>query len=221
MSATVSVVVPVFNGERFLAAALASAFQQSHQPAEVIVVDDGSTDRSCEIAQSVRGVQLISGTHSGVSAARNVGVQAANGEWIAFLDADDTWMPAKLARQVALGQAGGQLVVCKYRPVFHSGVPSWYSGPAENESADCFFPSAWLVRRDVFEKVGGFDSAWTHGEDFEWLSRAIAAGVGLQMAEDVLVNRGIHTGNASKDTDVRRMVLDLVRLRSRARAAAQ
>lgn len=98
----VSVVVPVFAGERFLGEALETIAAQSYSHLETIVVDDGSPDASAEIAASHPGVRLLCEPHRGVAAARNTGVQAARGELIAFLDQDDLWDASKISRQVAL-----------------------------------------------------------------------------------------------------------------------
>src|SRR5215469_3467519 len=95
-----SVIIPVYNCERFIGAALDSIFAQSRRPAQVIVVDDGSADSSSAIAQE-RGAIVIRQANAGVSAARNVGMRAASQPWLAFLDADDTWMPNKLELQWA------------------------------------------------------------------------------------------------------------------------
>lgn len=102
----ISVVIPVFNGERYLAQAIASALEQTLPPHQVIVVDDGSTDSSREIAASFGDpVTLSVQANQGPSAARNLGAAQSSGDWIAFLDADDYWQPGKLAQQVAVIEA--------------------------------------------------------------------------------------------------------------------
>src|SRR5215212_4035999 len=96
----VSIVIPVYNGERFLTFALQSIFDQDYCPLEVIVVDDGSIDDSGNIARSFQEVRYVHQSNQGASAARNAGVAAAQGELIAFLDADDVWTPInKMSRQ--------------------------------------------------------------------------------------------------------------------------
>src|SRR5213078_156464 len=96
----VSVIIPVYNGARYLRAALESVFAQTYRPIEVIVVDDGSGDDSGVIAQSFPDVHFIHQENQGVAAARNHGFDAARGEFIAFLDQDDLWTPEKLKVQV-------------------------------------------------------------------------------------------------------------------------
>src|SRR3954470_15704279 len=95
----VSALVPVFNGERFLAEALDSIFAQRWEPLEVVVVDDGSTDRSAEIARSY-SVSYLHQENAGIATARNAAIEAAGGEIVAFLDADDVWLPGSLEKRV-------------------------------------------------------------------------------------------------------------------------
>lgn len=96
----VSVVIPCYNGAIYLDEAIESVLAQEYDPLELIVVDDGSTDESGAVASQYREVRLISMPHSGVGATLNVGVRHALGELLAFLDADDRWLPDKLALQV-------------------------------------------------------------------------------------------------------------------------
>src|SRR4026207_773633 len=96
----VSVIVPVYNGRRYLRAALESVFAQTYRPIEVIVVDDGSVDDSGTIAQSFPEVRYMHQTNQGVAAARNNGIDAAQGEFFALLDQDDLWATDKLKVQV-------------------------------------------------------------------------------------------------------------------------
>jgi len=107
----VSVVIPAYNGEAYLEACLASVCAQTAPPLEVLVIDDGSTDRTAAIAQAFAArdgrVRCIRQENTGVSAARNRGVAEAAGDWIAFLDGDDLWLPEKLERQLALQEATG------------------------------------------------------------------------------------------------------------------
>src|SRR5215203_2066024 len=98
---TVSVVIPVFNGERFIAEAIQSVLDQTFRDFEMIVVDDGSTDATERIVRQFSGsLSYHRQENSGVGVARNLGVECSKGEWIAFLDADDVWYPTKLADQL-------------------------------------------------------------------------------------------------------------------------
>lgn len=98
---TISVVIPAYNCEKHIKRALDSVLAQTRRPDEIIVVDDGSTDRTAEIADSFGSkIKLIKQENAGASVARNTGIQAATGQWIAFLDADDEWLPEKLQIQL-------------------------------------------------------------------------------------------------------------------------
>ena len=99
-SPLVSTIIPVFNGERLLPEALDSVFRQDYRPIEVIVVDDGSTDGTSLVARSCPEVRYLYQSNQGLGAARNAGIAAACGEFIAFLDADDIWLPRKLSSQM-------------------------------------------------------------------------------------------------------------------------
>src|ERR1700757_37711 len=94
----ISVIIPAYNAAHFLPRCLKSVFAQTLQPAEVIVVDDGSTDDSADVARKL-GARVVSRPNGGLSAARNTGVQSSTSEWIALLDADDLWAPEKLRAQ--------------------------------------------------------------------------------------------------------------------------
>jgi glycosyltransferase involved in cell wall biosynthesis len=98
----VSVIIPAYNAERFIAQSVRSATEQSYADIEVIVVDDGSRDDTARIASGYPGVHVLRQANAGVSAARNAGVHASSGELVAFLDADDVWHADKIATQVAL-----------------------------------------------------------------------------------------------------------------------
>lgn len=196
----VSVVVPVFNGEAFLEEALASALAQSYPAREIIVVDDGSTDSSSAIAQSL-GIRYLFQENVGVSAARNAGLAIAQGEFVAFLDADDAWLPTKLERQVSAlrGTPGAGYALCHQLTVFEPGlVPR---GPSIRRSGTlaepAFVPSAWLVRKCTLEQGGVFDEALRAGEDTDWMVRARDAGVGYVMVDEPLLRRRVHKGSLS------------------------
>jgi glycosyltransferase involved in cell wall biosynthesis len=197
----VSCIIPVFNGERYLAETLDSVFAQTHVPAEVIVADDGSTDRSAEIAQTYpRPVVTIHQPNAGHAAARNLGLSIATGELVAFVDADDLWHPEKLARQLALFAARPELGV-----VFTHLQNFWSpdADPASRPNEDAFRPVpgytsvTMLARRELFTRVGLLDVTLQHGNDRDWFCRAAEHGVLLEMMPDVLVQRRLHASNRS------------------------
>ncbi len=119
----ISCVIPVFNGERYLGEALESVLAQSYQPLEVIVVDDGSTDGTAEVARRYgERVRYVWQPNAGETAARNLGLTAAQGEFIAFLDADDVWHSEKLERQIARFQERPEIDLC-FTQIQHFWMP--------------------------------------------------------------------------------------------------
>lgn len=109
----ISVVIPCYNAAAFLGETLRSAVKQTHPPVEVIVVDDGSSDNSAKLAESYGSpVRVIRQPNGGAAVARNTGVKAATGDWIAFLDADDLWAPTRLDTLAAIARTAGEDVVC-------------------------------------------------------------------------------------------------------------
>ena len=117
MDQSVTVVIPCYNAARFLRQTLESVLNQTHAPLEVLVIDDGSTDESAAIAQSYGPpVRVICQPNQGESVARNRGIEEARGDWIAYLDADDLWLPEKLERQLAAVQPGVSCIHTNFRP---------------------------------------------------------------------------------------------------------
>jgi len=222
---SVSVIVPVFNGEAFIRDALASVRNQTVAPLETIVVDDGSTDRTAELVQSMPGVTLIRQRNAGPSAARNAALARASGEWIAFLDADDIWLPHKLQRQLALAAQRPelQIVMATHLPFLAKGthLPNWLNPQWLKDGADTFAPSVVLARRTLFKSVGLFNESLRISEDFEWFARARVAGVEMGNVPEILVHKLIHQSNLSHEMPKARvnMAQTLLKIVQQRRAA--
>ncbi len=180
----VTVIVPAYNAERTIVAAIASVQQQSFGDWELIVIDDGSCDRTVELLNRVKEprMQVHRYANAGVSVARNRGIARAQGEYIAFLDADDLWRQDKLECQVAaLEQHANAAVAYSWTCVMnesatmiHPASPVWYEGNVYSQLLVRNFllcGSNPLVRRHALERVGGFDATLTHGEDWELFVR--------------------------------------------------
>ena len=206
---TVSVVIPVHQGERFVGEAIASVRAQTLPAAELIVVDDRSTDASAEVArQAVAGwpaATVVGQENAGPSAARNAGVALATGDLLTFLDADDRMTPDRLEHQVAHLSANPGLAVvvgCEWIEL-DEGIepPEWLR--AIRRGAPNPYILSMMVRREAFERVGGFDPGRRLGEEIDWIYRARVAGLGIEMVEHVYTLRRIHGANTTTETSMR------------------
>jgi glycosyltransferase involved in cell wall biosynthesis len=169
-SASISVIVPAYNGARFLSTALRSIREQEMPGMEVILVDDGSTDDPEFIAKEhANEIRYVRQEHSGQSSARNRGIRESSGEFIAFLDIDDLWMPRQLHHlmQVLQGQPDAGIAQGLMRQVVEN------SGGVLFETAPYRMPylGTCLFRRWVFDLCGLFDETMAFGEDYDLLFR--------------------------------------------------
>jgi len=195
-----SVIIPVYNGERYLEAAIASVLAQTAPSGEIVVVDDGSTDRSAEVAQSFGApVRCAMEPHSGLPGALNRGVELARGAFLAFLDADDLWTADKLARQLEALAANARLAaVFAHVEQFVSPEldPSLAPTlPAGRETGPAYVAGTMLIRTEAFHHVGRFDLRWQIGNFSEWYLRAQDAGLEHLMLPQILLRRRLHRDN--------------------------
>ena len=195
----VTAVVPVFNGERFLAQALKSIFEQSLPPDEVIVVDDGSTDGSAAIARDL-GARVISQPNAGAPAAKNVGIAAATGQLIAFLDSDDLWTPDKTRLQVEYLRAHPEMafVIGQIKVFAEPGFdpPSWFR-KSLFEPHEGYLTSSSMIRKCAFDQVGGYDGKHFPPENVDWFARASDAGLKGGSVGQLIALQRIHGANVS------------------------
>ena len=196
----VSVIVPVFNGGRYICDALRSAFGQDYRPIEVIVVDDGSTDNTAKVVRSFKDVIYIYQPNQGVAAARNVGISLSQGEFIAFLDADDLWAGDKLTRQIGwlLEHPETGYVTALFRNFLEKGTtrPAWLKEEQLVEDQRGGVPNL-VVRKSVFKRIGAFDANLRSGSDLGWVLCAKDAGISGFMLPHILLQRRIHGSNLS------------------------
>jgi glycosyltransferase involved in cell wall biosynthesis len=245
----VSVVMPVYNGERFLRESLDSVFAQTFQDFEMLCVDDGSTDRSASILRQYGPkIRAVRQENAGQSAARNAGVALAKGRYVAFLDQDDLWYPSKLMTQVAAIEADSRVVLvhCDFDRIDEKGqMVQQSAGISERSSAlgspmgqligeALIFPSAMMIRKDGYERSGGFFSELQGFEDFDLIARLKQQGEFIMVKERGMAYRmhgqgftragGLHIirsrekflrrmenlyrGDRTKETILRRMLAD-------------
>jgi glycosyltransferase involved in cell wall biosynthesis len=202
----ISVIIPVFNGEAFLAEAIESILRQDYHPLEIIIVDDGSTDGTATIASSYSaGVRYVYQPNSGPAAARNRGLKMANGEVIGFLDADDLWPENKIEHQLArlTDDPSVEIVIGLQLLVRIDGIVDGkhtfenLSNPRINLSLGCA-----LVRRSVFDIVGFFDETLYYCDDWDWFMRARELGVPMLIHQDVTLIARRHEGNMTNRVEL-------------------
>ncbi|MPZ48110.1 MAG: glycosyltransferase [Dehalococcoidia bacterium] len=204
---SISVIVPVYNGERFLQEALASALGQTRPPDEVIVVDDGSTDGSATIIQSLP-VTYLRQENQGPSAARNLAIRHASGNLLAFLDQDDVLLPHKLEAQLqALREdPDAGYALCYLRYLYEDkGAPGWFHGKGPEQGEPGYPPSCWLIRRETWDRVGPFQADRRYTQDMDWLARANDLGVKVHMVPEALVLKRIHGDNLLGSVEAAKM----------------
>lgn len=202
--ALISCIVPVFNGEKYLQKTLDSILDQSYNPLEIIVVDDGSTDKTAEIVKGYNAyVSYLWQPNKGPASARNLGLNSAKGEFVTFLDSDDLWHPEKLKRQIDRFHSRPELDTC----VTH--VQNFWIDELSEEKEKLqnhphtkpipgYFTGSLMARRAVFEKIGLFNDHLKHTDDTEWFLRAYEHNVNMKILPDVLVYRRIHQNNRSR-----------------------
>ena len=204
MGSLVSVIVPVYNGERYLTSTLQSVVAQDYRPIEILVIDDGSDDRSAEIARGFPEVRYFHQSNQGVSVARNLGIENAQGELIAFLDADDTWLPAKLTFQVRylLDHPEAGFVFARQRIFLEPGLvkPAWLKDELLADDCIGYIPSTLVAWKSVFNQVGRFDPEFALAEDADWFFRAKDAGIRFGVVPEVLLHKRVHGFNLSYRT---------------------
>lgn len=188
----ISVIIPLYNKEKSITATLKSVCEQTYTDMEIIVVNDGSTDKSATITSSYSDsrIRVVNKENGGVCSARNRGIQEAKGEYVALLDGDDIWDKEYLAEQVKMINdfpeaamwginfaevRNGQLI-----RTLATGLPDGYRGYVENyfqmegRRSDLFCSSSVVIRREMFDNVGMFDERIKYAEDSDMWFRIIA-----------------------------------------------
>lgn len=218
----VSVLLAVYNGEKYIAAALESIGQQQYRPLEILVIDDGSTDSTADIvwnfascmASSDLVVRYLPQVNQGQGAAFNVGLQAAAGEIVAFIDADDLWAPDKLSVQLPYLAHSTEENVSPPGIVLgrvHYFVDEATVDPATLARANSrpvhFSLGSSLFARWVFAHVGNFDADLRYGTDWDWFLRARALQIPMEtVVHDTLFVR-IHTENVTRRRELGAMYI--------------
>jgi len=190
----VSVIVAAFQAEAFLEEAIESILAQDYAPFEVVVCDDGSTDRTPEILAAHSELHTIRQPNSGPAAARNAAVRASSGELLAIFDADDLWPPTRLGVRADYLVQHPEVGCVLGRQEWINPPPWLTRDPVYGELDGIPILSA-MFRRSAFDAIGGFDESFTHSEDMDLLFRLREQGIPIEILPDVVMFRRFHGTN--------------------------
>ena len=197
----ISVIMPVFNAEKYVRQALESVLAQTVDDTEIICVDDGSTDSSLDIMRAFGNKITILGNNqnTGAAQARNTGIASARGEFLAFLDADDIWEPEKLSAQMLQFQNSPELDIsfsymkCFISPELSEEIKQLRHCPPDPMAG--YVPGTAIIKSTSFKKVGMLKPKWKVGEFIDWFARAKEMGLRYEMNPGVFLLRRIHETN--------------------------
>ena len=203
----ISVIIPTYNRAHILPRALDSVLAQTQLPIEIIVVNDGSTDGTKSVLSNYTGLKIIDQQHSGVSAARNIGLEHTNGEWIAFLDSDDEWLPEKLEQQWA-AICNDDKLICHTEEIWIRNGQRVNPMKKHQKFGGMIYerclplcvisPSSVMIHKSIFEVVGVFDESLEVCEDYDLWLRICAKYPTLFIDEPLIVKYGGHEDQLSR-----------------------
>ena len=197
----VSAVIPVKNGERYLSYAIESIMKNDYHPIEIIVVNDHSDDRTVEVARSFPKVRCLLNKGHGASNAYNTGIEAANGELIAFNAHDDLWTPEKLRVQVAymMEHPEIQYTISRMKLFLEPGStpPSGFKKHLLEGDHVGKLLETLMARKSLFERIGKFDPDVAISMDADWYARASDQQITMAIIPEVLLYRRVHNSNLS------------------------
>jgi glycosyltransferase involved in cell wall biosynthesis len=199
----ISVLIPVYNGARYLSECIQSVCDQTLPATEIIIIDDGSEDDTPKVATEWGSrVRYQRMAHRGVSGARNHGLRLAEADVVAFIDSDDVWLPEKLQRQIAaLSRANEPAMVFGYVQQFvSSDLTSEEAAQLKINTAPLpgLFPSTLLMRKSDCDRVGPFDESLQTGEFIEWCARASDEGIKTITVPEIVCRRRLHRNNSGR-----------------------
>jgi glycosyltransferase involved in cell wall biosynthesis len=201
--ASVSVVIPVLNGEKFLGEAITSALNQTVAPREVIVIDDGSTDRTPQIAAGFgRRIRYCRQEHQGPPAARNHGIIRATSLWISLLDSDDVWPENSLQLQLAAAENDASLqIIVGYALLWPDPNCESACPPHELHSEPRLIMNmgSALIRRSLFEQLGPLNAQLLYCDDWDWFMRARELGIHICVHNGLVLYYRRHAANLTNN----------------------
>ncbi len=202
-SPLVSCIVPVFNCERFVAESIDSALEQTYDPIEIVVVNDGSTDGTKALLGGYgERIKVIDQANAGMNTARNRGVEASSGSLLAFLDADDLWLPEKTEIQIErlAARPGAGICTCMIENFWKKELANEAERlrGTKHDGPRMASIQGIIVRREIFDRIGGLSTDTSHYAEIDILLRARADDVVIEHVDRILVRRRIHENNISR-----------------------
>jgi glycosyltransferase involved in cell wall biosynthesis len=210
LAPSLAVIMPVLNAAPFLAAAIESVLAEAPSGTHLVVVDGGSTDGSAAIAAGFPGARVLMQSGRGLAAARNQALRAVDADFIGFCDADDRWADGALAARLAYLQSrpGCDAVIGQVVGEALAGEPlTPLQASRLGQTLPGFTPGALLARRQVFQRVGGFDETLTIGADSDWFVRLQQSGLRLSVLPVVVLRKGARAASLSTDRETYRREL--------------
>ncbi|MBO7611851.1 MAG: glycosyltransferase [Elusimicrobia bacterium] len=206
----ISVMMPTYNNAGYISQAVESVYAQKYDNIEIVVVDDGSTDNTKEVLKKYKGIKYFYIEHKGISFARNIALEKSKGEYIAFCDSDDYWLPGKINTQIQYFKEHPdcEIVFTKYENLFEDEKLKTNKRAMHEKLMEKFLkqylPSS-IIKKELFEKYGNFDENFSGVEDTEFLYRIKRKGANIDhVISDIFYIRRIHgnnvTLNYNKDT---------------------
>ena len=205
----ISVIIPTFNRKKTLGRAIQSVMNQSLSPFEILIIDDGSNDGTEEwIKENFQDIKYIYQNNHGVSSARNIGIENAYGDWVAFLDSDDEWLPNKLNEQVKAIESNPEMKFFHTNEIWiRNGVRvnqmkkhKKYGGFIFEKCLDIcrISPSSVLIQKEIFDNIGTFDESLRVCEDYDLWLRIVAIYPVVFLDIPLIYKYGGHADQLSK-----------------------
>lgn len=203
-----SVIIPVYNAERHIRAAIESILAEQYPSLEIITVDDGSTDASAQIVQSFPEVTYYYQTNKGPAAARNLGIKQAKGEFILFLDADDLFPQGKIRLQLNYFEQKPeiQITLGKSQVFFEEGASdAVFRFTDDSHQMLNILLGSGIYRRSLFDQIGFFDESLYFGEDFDFYNRVRERGIPMLVTNDIVLLYRRHSTNMTQEMDLMKL----------------
>ena len=208
----ISVIIPTYNRKKTLARAIQSVINQSLSPFEILIIDDGSNDGTEEwVKENFQNIKYIYQNNHGVSSARNIGIENAYGDWVAFLDSDDEWLPNKLYEQVKAIESNPEMKFFHTNEIWiRNGVRvnqmkkhKKYGGYIFEKCLDIcrVSPSSVLIQKELFDNIGMFDESLRVCEDYDLWLRITSKYPVVFLDEPLIYKYGGHADQLSKVND--------------------